>query len=191
MRYLKLAQLYEELYTTGSTLAKTKLIADFLKKVSSNELPEIIVLLQGRAFPEWERKELGLGVRLVIKAIASASGSSTERVEQLWKKIGDLGEVAEKVLQIRKQSTLFGQKITTGKVVANLQKLASLEGKGTVDKKINLLKELLISAEPMSAKYIVRTCLEDLRVGAGRGVLRDAISQAFEVETPKKRSISI
>jgi DNA ligase-1 len=182
MRYLKLAELYEELYKTGSTLAKTRLLADFLKKVSSNELPEVIMLLRGKAFPEYESKVIGLGVRLAIKAIASASGNSTDKIEKMWKKIGDLGEVAEESLKDRKQVTLFSQKITTGKVVQNLQKLAILEGKGTVDRKISLLKELLVSAEPVSAKYIVRTCLEDLRVGAGAGVIRDAIAQAFDVE---------
>ncbi len=182
MRYLKLAELYEQLYKTGSTLAKTKLVADFLKKVSSNELGEVIILLQGRVFPEWDSRELGLGVRLAIKAISSASGTPAAKVEQLWKKIGDLGEVAEKVLQTKNQATLFSQRITTSKVISNLQKLASLEGAGTVDKKINLLKELLISAEPTSAKYIVRTCFEELRVGVGAGIIRDAISQAFNVD---------
>ncbi len=182
MRYLQLAELYEELYATSKTLEKTEILANFLKKVSTKELDEVLGLLQGKVFQEWDPRVIGLGARLAIKAIASAAGTSADKVEQLWKKIGDLGEVAEKVLQSKKQATLFSQKVTTSKVIQNLQKLAKLEGKGTVSHKINLLKELLTSAEPKSAKYIIRTCLEDLRVGVGAGIIRDAISKAFDVD---------
>jgi len=65
------------------------------------------------------------------------------------------------------------------KVVKNLQQLATLEGAGTVDKKIGLMAELLTSASNTEAKYIVRTLLEDLRIGVGEGALRDAIVQAY------------
>jgi DNA ligase-1 len=71
---------------------------------------------------------------------------------------------------------LFSQKLTTQKVLSNLQKLPELEGKGTVDNKINLIIELLHSASGLEARYIVRTLLGDLKVGIGSGLLRDAIS---------------
>ena len=61
----------------------------------------------------------------------------------------------------------------------NIKKLATLTGQGTVDKKVKLIAELLTSAEPKEARYIVRTVLEDLRVGVASGTLRDAIAWAF------------
>jgi len=45
-----------------------------------------------------------------------------------------------------------------------------------------LIAELLSASNGVDAKYIVRTCLEDLRTGAGFGVLRDSIASAFDVE---------
>ena len=50
-----------------------------------------------------------------------------------------------------------------------------MEGQGTVNNKIQLIAELLTSAAAKEAKYIVRTCLEELRVGVGEGSVRDAI----------------
>jgi DNA ligase-1 len=53
--------------------------------------------------------------------------------------------------------------------------LPTLEGQGTVDRKIGLVVELLNSASPIEARYVVRTVLGDLKVGVGNGLLRDSI----------------
>ncbi|MBT3583155.1 ATP-dependent DNA ligase [Candidatus Woesearchaeota archaeon] len=182
MKYSILVDIYQEIESTTKTLEKTAILAKFLKKISVTELEEIILLLQGRAFPEYDVRDLGLGTQLAIKAISSSSGSNVDKVKQMWKKTGDLGETASQLIGNKKQATLFSKSITTSKVLQNLQKLAELEGAGTVDKKVSLLKELLSSASGNEAKYIIRTCLNDLRVGIGQGTLRDAISEAFEVD---------
>jgi len=67
------------------------------------------------------------------------------------------------------------KELTTEKVLENLKKLPGLIGKGTIEKKLSLVAELLTSASEIEAKYIVRTLLSDLRIGVGEGVLRDAI----------------
>ncbi len=182
MKYSELATVYEELISTTKMLEKTAILAKFLGKVSTSELESIMLLLEGRVFPEWDASEIGIGTQLAIKAIASASGNSIDKVKSEWKRIGDLGDVSQNLLKSKTQATLFSQQLTVKKVIENLQKLAELEGKGTVDKKVGLLKELLSSANPVSAKYIVRTCLYDLRIGAGSGIIRDSLAQAFDVE---------
>ena len=61
----------------------------------------------------------------------------------------------------------------------NLRKLPALEGKGTVNKKIALITELLSSASPVEAKYLIRTLLADLRIGIKESTVRDAMASAF------------
>ena len=46
--------------------------------------------------------------------------------------------------------------------------------------------ELLTSAKPVEARYVVRLLLEDLRVGLGEGTIRDAIAVAYYERTEKK-----
>ena len=75
----------------------------------------------------------------------------------------------------KKQGTLFSKPLTVKKVLENLKKLPELKGKGTVDKKLSLISELLTSAKSNEAKYIIRTLLGDLRVGVAAGTLRDSI----------------
>jgi len=179
MQYTKLIGIYEKLEKTTKRLEKTYLIAGFLKTIPTEDIQEIVLLIQGKLFPNWDEHKIGVASRLVIKAINKATGINTKKVENEWKKTGDLGIVAENLIKTKKQSTLFSQKLTVKKVFTNLRKLSELEGLGTVEKKMQLIAELLTSSSPLEAKYITRTVLEDLRVGVGEGSLRDSVVWAF------------
>ncbi len=179
MKYVKLVGIYEELEKTSKRLEKTHIISEFLKKTSADDLPVIVLMLQGKLFPNWDDNKIGVASRLILKAINTATGISSARIEKEWKKTGDLGIVAENLVKGKKQVTLVSHELSVKKVFENLRKLATLEGMGTVDKKMQLISELLTSANPVEAKYIVRNVLEELRVGVGEGSLRDAIVWAF------------
>ncbi|MEM1684771.1 MAG: ATP-dependent DNA ligase, partial [Nanopusillaceae archaeon] len=46
-------------------------------------------------------------------------------------------------------------------------------------KKIRLLSNLLIHADPLEAKYIVRLAMGDLKIGVGEGIIIEAIATAY------------
>jgi DNA ligase 1 len=175
MKYSVLCDIYESLEQHPSRLDKTEILADFLKRIKNDKNKDIIYLLQGKIFPDYDERELGISEQLVLKALSKATGISTGEVEKQWKKLGDLGLVAEQVIGKKKQSTLSSSELTTEKILQNLQRLPALEGKGTIDKKLSLIAELLTSASPKEAKYIIRTLLSDMRIGTGAGTIRDAI----------------
>jgi len=179
MQYLEFVTLYEKLASTTKRLEKTSILSEFLKKLKKQDDSQWVYLLKGRVFPEYDPREFGISDRLTMKAIAKASGSTEEHIFKEYRKIGDFGELAETFLGKRKQSTLFSSKLTVKKVFENLKNLAEFEGKGTVEKKLSLITELLNSATGKEAKYIVRTLLNDLRIGVADGVLRDALAEAF------------
>ena len=178
MLYKELCETYEELEKNPSRIKKTAILANFLTKLKNSSHPEIIYLIQGKAFPDYSEKEFGISDQLCIKALEKSSGISKKEIIQKWKKIGDLGLVSEQVMTRKKQNTLFSNKLTTEKVLDNLKKLPELVGKGTVDKKMALVSELLTSASGIEAKYIIRTLLNDLRIGVASGTIRDAITWA-------------
>jgi DNA ligase-1 len=174
MKYSILCEVYEKLESTSSRLEKTEILSGFFKKLKKDD-KEIIYLLQGRIFPDYDEREMGISDKLVVKALSRATGNSPKDIEKHWKKLGDLGLVAEQITEKKKQSTLSRSDISTEKVLKNLQKLPDLEGKGTVDKKMGLIAELLTSSTPKEAKYLVRLLLGDLRIGTGAGTIRDSI----------------
>lgn len=179
MKYSELVTIYDKLESTTKRLDKTYYIAEFLKKVKEDDLDDIVLLLQGIIFPKYDERKIGFGGRMVLKAINIATGIDVAKIEDEWKKLGDIGEVAEKLIGKKKQATLFSQELSIKKVFDNLRSLSSLEGAGTVDRKVKLVAELLTSASPKEAKYIIRIVLEDMRVGVGEGSLRDALVWAY------------
>ncbi|MCR4285035.1 MAG: ATP-dependent DNA ligase [archaeon] len=175
MEYSKLCDVYQALESTTKGLEKTEILANFLKKIEDE--PELVYLLQGNVFADYDQRELGISHQLAIRSISKTAGILDSDVVKEFKKLGDLGKVAESILEKKKKQTaLFSKQLSTKKVVDNLTKIPTLEGKGTVEQKIGLIIELLHSATPQEAKYLIRTILGDLKIGVGSGILRDAIT---------------
>ena len=179
MDYLVLAETYEKLERVPSKLKKTEILAELFSKTSVDELPSVVLLCQGIVYPKYHMMELGVAVKMMIRAIAKATGFSTNQIEKKFKQTGDLGLTAEECVKSKKQSTLMKKKLTLDFVFNNLKKLATITGEGSQDRKLNLISELVVSAKPKEARYIVRTILEELRIGAAEGIIRNAIIQAF------------
>jgi DNA ligase-1 len=188
MLYLKLVELYQDLDSTTKRLEKTSILADFLRKVGDEEpeiLPIVTLFSLGRVFPTWSEEELGIGSKLLMKALSMVIGVRPKDVEDQMQETGDIGLAAEKLYRNKSQSTLFTRSpLTIEKVYRNLVSMAEISGKRAQQKKIDILMELLSAASPQEAKYIARTVLEELRVGVGEGTIKDAISEAFAI--PKK-----
>lgn len=184
MMYGKLVELYDALDSTTKRLEKTAILSDFLKMVGDidpENLPVVTLLSLGRIFPTWSEEELGIGSKLLMKAIGLVVGVTEEEVEDQVRDSGDIGAASQELFKRKVQSTLFMQHLSIDKVHQNLVKIADISGGRSQYKKLEILRELLSSASPGEAKYITRTVLEELRVGVGEGTLVDAISQAFNV----------
>ena len=193
MKYSELTEIYDNLEKNNSRLKKTEILSNFLNKLKNEKNKEIIYLLQGKTFPDYSEKEFGISEKLCIKALSKSSGISIEIIVSKWKELGDLGMVAEQIINSRKQHTLFSNKLTTEKVLENLKKLPELVGKGTIDKKLSLISELLTSSSGNEAKFLIRTLLGDLRIGVASGTLRDAIANTClknsDLENKEKKKI--
>jgi len=177
-----LGGIYRKLEETNSRLEMTAIVAGFLKDIPEEEMPQIILFLMGRTFPAWSEKELGIGSKLIIRAISKVVGVAENKVDDRIRETGDPGLAAESLMDKRSQTTLFSEKLTVARVQANLERLPELSGKGSQDKKLAYISELLSSAEPADAKYIIRLVLGELRLGVGDGIVRDAIASAFSVD---------
>lgn len=188
MDYSELATLYEKLESTSKRLEKTKILADFLKECRG--VDKIILMVQGLVFPKFEESKIGIASKMVVKALNTATGISNADIEKSWKNTGDLGLTTEELMKRKKQHTLFSESLTVDKVFKNVRKLAEIEGTGSTDIKMKIISELLTSAKPLEARYIVRLLLEDLRVGLGEGTLRDAIALAY-YEKKENKDIDI
>ncbi len=173
MKFKELAELFQQLEKTSSNLKMIDLICDFLKKTTPEEAKLTAYLLQGKIAPDYKGLELGLAEKLVIKAIALAFQQDVGKVEKLFKELGDLGDVA-KSLAKEKPSSLEIQDVFN-----DLKKIALTQGKGSQEKKLEILAIILKKSSPLEAKYIVRSVLGTLRLGASDMTFLYALSKVL------------
>jgi DNA ligase-1 len=181
-KYESMVEVYQALDSTTKRLEKTDILAEFFSDIDPELLPVVTIMALGRVFPVWSEEELGIGSKLLMKAISSVVGVTPEDVEDQVRDQGDIGTASEVLFKKRTQTTFFSQPLTIGMVYTNLRKISSVSGNRAQARKMSIIRELLSLSSPLEAKYITRTVLEELRVGVGEGTIRDAISQAFGVK---------
>ncbi|HEC57455.1 MAG TPA: ATP-dependent DNA ligase [Candidatus Syntrophoarchaeum butanivorans] len=180
--FLDFAQVCSKIEETSGSIEITDLVADFFKRLDDEELSIVPHLIMGKVFPEWSPYELGTGPSLLFDAISLAYGVSKDEIENVLRSTGDIGKTLETLSKRRTQQTLFAEELTIKKVHASFLEIAKKGGKGSQKMKVKLLAELLLQASPLEARYLARLVLEELRIGVGEGIVRDAIAKAFNVD---------
>ena len=179
MLYSDIADVFDRLESTSSRLEMTSIFAEFFKKVDPSLLRNVVYLSQGKLHPDFFAAELGMADKLVLRSVAFVSGTQESKMDELWKKEGDPGKIAETLLKNRKQASLFSEPLTLEKVLKNLLLIESAEGRDSQDKKMKYLSNLLMDSNPVEARYLCRIVTGRMRIGAGSMTMLDALAEAF------------
>ncbi len=178
------AKVCKRIEDTSSSLEITSIVAEFFREVDDEELDITTRFIMGRVFPVWSEMELGIGPNLLYSAISRASSLPIKRIKEFVRDTGDVGLAAEKALSEKTQSCFFTEEeLTISEVYLRFQKIAQLTGKGSQDTKVKNLQSLFGSAKPVEIIYLARLSIEELRIGVGEGIVRDAIAEAFNVSS--------
>merc|ERR1719197_914711 len=96
--------------------------------------------------------ELGIGDSLLIKAIEQATGRSNTDIKAAYEEEGDLGLIAQS--SASRQRTLgFAAKpkpLTSSAVLTTLRDIANMSGNRSQDRKIGIIKKLLVASNKKS-----------------------------------------
>ncbi len=183
-----LAQTFDKIERVTSRTQLTLALVDLFRKTPAEIIDKVIYLIQGKLWPDWSGlPELGVGEKLLIKAIAKATRARESDVESMYRKLGDLGRVAENLkrrsegasLGLAKFMTVQKRKLTVEEVYRVLTKVALATGEGSRDIKINLIAGLIADASPVEARYLVRFVEGRLRLGIGDATIMDALAIVY------------
>ncbi len=177
--FSSVAETFEKMEGVTSRNALTEILIDLFKRSPPDLLDEIVYLMQGKLYPDFVGIELGVGEKLLLRSIALATGLPQERVEELYKKLGDVGKAAEEAERSRKQIVLFREPLTVRRVYSTLERVARATGEGAQDLKVKLLASLFNDAEPLEARYLARIVMGRLRLGVADYTVLDALAVAF------------
>ncbi|HVP22323.1 MAG TPA: ATP-dependent DNA ligase [Conexivisphaerales archaeon] len=177
--YSRLVEAYDALEATTKRLELTDILVELYRETPVEDVVRVTYLNQGKLYPDYLGVEVGLGDRMVVRAISAATGLQVGRIESLYREKGDLGTAAEEASSGRVQSTLFPAPLTVSDVYSELDSLAHLSGSGSQDAKLRSLASLLNRATPREVRYLVRMTLGQLRLGVADFTILDALALAY------------
>ena len=79
MQYIKLVDIYQQLEKTSKRLEKTYILSEFLKTIPKDDIGDIVLLLEGKLFPDWDERKSGVASRLILKAINTSTGIDVKK----------------------------------------------------------------------------------------------------------------
>jgi len=172
-------------------LELTQQLVELFQKTPQEVISRIVYLLQGKLRPDFEGIELGVGEKLAIRAIAKSAGSDNaeKEIEDEYRRGGDLGQAASKILEQKKQTTFMVQDITVERVYENLFTIAKLVGSKTQDRKMKYISGLLNDANPTEAKFILKILLGTLRLGIAENTVMDALAITFTGNKENRKAL--
>lgn len=172
--FAALAEALEKLEATSSSLKMIDILADLFARLPPEAARMAAYLLRGRVAPEFLPVEFGIAEKLVIRALAEATGAPVAKVQQAFRETGDLGDVAAELTAMR-----WGVGPSLAAVFRRLEEIARAGGPGAQETKIRLLVDLLRDCPKREAKYIVRIVLGRLRLGVAEMTFLYGLSKAL------------
>jgi DNA ligase-1 len=180
MLYKTLTKAYDEVESASGSLEKTRIFSELLTTTEKPDVSRIVALTMGKLFPDWKGEpEIGIAESTAIQVITVAASIDEGAVKAKLRKTGDIGSTAEVLLGESTQESLFSEDLTVERVYDTLVEVSRASGSGSTKEKISKLVGLLTDAEPIEARYVLRTVTGSLRLGLGDMGIIDALTIAF------------
>jgi DNA ligase-1 len=136
--------------------------------------------------------ELGLGGSAISKALKKCYGLDNAGLKSLYSKTGDAGDVAFEAKK-RQSFTLKKPKpLTIRSVFDSLVRIANSKGQGSQETKQRIVERLILDCRGAEeSRYIVRTLVQHLRIGAVKTTMLIALSRACIMSRPNTSTYKI
>ena len=182
---------------TRKRLELTEFLVELFKKTPPELVDKVVYLIQGKLRPDFEGIEIGIAEKLVIRAVYRSTAIEIKRIEDAYRKDGDLGHAVSKLIEQKTQKTLFDdtgfddETKTVQWVYDSLFKIAKLEGSGknVLDKKMNYIASLLNNISPLAAKFIIKILIGTMRLGVADNTIMDALAIAYTNSKENRESL--
>jgi DNA ligase 1 len=167
---------YTKVESTTKRLEITSYLVELIQDTPYPNIDKVVYMTQGKLYPDFFGIELGIAEKLLFRALAKVSGQSEDRISTMYKKLGDLGTVAQEFLKDKNQASLQQGALTVDEVYNILDRIAHETGPGSIDSKLRSITGLLGKASPSEAKYLTRMALGRLRLGVADMTILDALA---------------
>ena len=182
--FLAFANLGEAIAATPAKLKKIRLLADYLRGLTSEQLPIATLYFTGRAFAQSDLRTLQVGWAIIFRALQAATHIDDTELHRIASAHGDAGRSAFEILDGRTAPQPFNIR-ESRELFENLHRARGSNAKA------KLLQNRLSILSPREGEYVVKILTGDLRIGLREGLVEEAIAKAFDVPLEEVREANM
>ena len=182
--FLTFANVGEAIAATPAKLEKIRLLADYLRGLTSEQLPIAALYFTGRAFAQSDLRTLQVGWAVIFRALQAATTIDDAELHRIAGAHGDAGKSAFEVLDGRTAPQPFSLR-QSRELFANLHLARGLGAKA------KLLEDRFSTLSGREGQYVVKILTGDLRIGLREGLVEEAIAKAFDVPLDQVRGANM
>jgi len=172
--FLDFANVGGAIAATAAKLEKIRLLSDYLRGLTSEQLPIATTYFTGRAFAQSDPRILQVGWAVIFRALQDATKIGDSEFHRIASRHGDAGKSAFEVLDGRTAPQPFTI-LESAELFQNLQR-----ARGPIAK-AKLLRERISILSAREGEYVVKILTGDLRIGLREGLVEESIAKAFDV----------
>ncbi|KAJ8567441.1 hypothetical protein K7X08_019649 [Anisodus acutangulus] len=183
--YIHLARTFGLVEEEKGKIKATSMLCNMFRSLlalSPEDVLPAVYLCTNKIAPDHENMELNIGGNTVVAALEEACGTKKSKVRELYNSLGDLGDVAQLCRQT--QSLLAPPvALTVRGVYSALRRISLQAGSGSAIRKKSLIVNLMCSCREKEMKFLVRTLVRNLRIGAMMRTVLPALAQAVALNS--------
>jgi len=157
-----LATLCQQLEKTTKKSEKSALLSEFLRELQTEEIAPSVLLLLGKIFSATDSRTLGIS----------------------WRKLQNLEAKLSKAKKKKEQLSIVD-------VHQHFAEIAAASGKGSRQRKEELLADLLSRVSSTEKKYLVKMIFGEMQHGVAEGVMQQGIAEAIGAELAQVRRAAL
>ncbi|GMH27223.1 hypothetical protein Nepgr_029066 [Nepenthes gracilis] len=178
--YIHLAQTFDLVEAEKGKIKATSMLCNMFRSLldlSPKDVLPAVYLCTNKIAADHDNMELNIGGSLVAAALQEACGINRSRIRDMYNSLGDLGDVAQECRQT--QSLLVPlSPLLIQDVFSVLREISMQTGSGSTGRKKSLIVGLMRSCREKEMKFLVRTLVRNLRIGAMMKTILPALAQA-------------
>jgi DNA ligase 1 len=182
--FLAFANVGEAIAATPAKLEKIRLLAGYLRGLTSEQLPIATPYFAGKAFAQSDPRTLQVGWAVIFRALQEATKVGDAEFHRVASAHGDAGKTAFEVLDGRTTPQPFSIR-ESGELFEALHRV-----RGPIAK-AEILRNRFSILSAREGQYVVKILTGDLRIGLREGLVEEAIAKAFAVPFEQVREANM
>ncbi|XP_024977884.1 DNA ligase 6 isoform X3 [Cynara cardunculus var. scolymus] len=186
--YLHLARTFNLVEDEKGKIKATSMLCNMFRSLlilSPEDVLPAVYLCTNKIAPDHENTELNIGGSIVTAALEEACGTNRSKIRDLYNSLGDVAQLCRQTQKLLAPPA----PLSIGGVYSVLREISVQTGSGSTMRRRNLIVNLMRSCREMEIKFIVRTLVRNLRIGAMMRTVLPALAQAIVMNSGHERTM--